>query len=225
MSTLSVIVPAPELEAPVRATLGGREVELLVGGTSFPELRRALARASSPLLVVLADRLDAPELIPVLVDRLERAPNADVALAARPRGSFRVWLAHLVAPTSPISGANGTSAMRREVAARLARVTRDDADLPALFARLDLTTIVLRDARAREPTARPSLALSGALVHWLVLLALLLYLIGDLGFVVLSPGVARIVSGVFLALTAATLLASAIVYLRIRRSLGGAETA
>ncbi|MEB2322999.1 MAG: hypothetical protein OZ921_10820, partial [Sorangiineae bacterium] len=62
MSTLSVIVPAPELEAPVRATLGGREVELLVGGTSFPELRRALARASSPQLVVLAERLDAPEL-------------------------------------------------------------------------------------------------------------------------------------------------------------------
>ncbi len=215
MAELSIIVPGPEIVDRVRAALGDRDAEIVPVAAGFAALKAALGGAGAPIAVVLADAQDPPELVPLLVDKLAASPDVDAVLAARPRGAWRARLANAVATRAPIRGANGTCAMRRPLAERVSRVRLARADLPALLARLGSRTTVLQDARVGQPTARPSLSLSGALVQWLVLAAVLLYALAGVSFAVLPSGAARVVNDVMLVFCAVALIAGLVVHVRV----------
>lgn len=219
MADLSIIVPAADLTESARAVVADRDAEVLVAAAGFPGLCTALGAAKSPVVVVVADPQDPMELVPDLVARLDASPDVDVVLAARPRGTWRTRLAHLVATRPPAFGANGTAALRQPVVERVARVKLARADLPTLCARLDVPTAVLRDARVRAPGARPSLLLSGAAAQWLGLVAVVCYLLALLSFGVLSPGAARVVNGVMLVACALVACAGMVVHLLMRRAI------
>lgn len=218
MAELTIVVPGAEISERVRDALGELDAELVPVQPGFPALKAALAAAETPVVVVLAGAQDPPELIGPLLDKLAASPEIDAVLAAHPRSSLGTRLAQAVATRAPVRGATGTCAMRRPLAERVARVGLDQADLPALLARLQARTDVLCDARTSRGAPRPSLVLSGALAQWLVLVAVVLYALGGASFMLISPGAARVVNLVMLVLCALALVGGLIVHVRMTRA-------